>query len=420
MPHASTPKAQVRAVLRTSLLARLLAGLVAAAAMSAALGLAPSQAAASQVALGAYIPGADRDPSLFGAFAERFGRRPVVLSSYKRWRSPPFVPTELRAVWSRDALPLVTWEPWTLAGRGFPLKSIAAGRYDRYVRRAADSAAAWGKPILLRFAHEMNGDWYPWGQGRSGNSPGIYRAAWRHLVKIFRSAGAHNVEWVWTPNVDGGGQYPFRPFYPGDRWVDWVGLDGFNWARRGEWQSVTEIFGGSYEKLSRITSRPVIIAETGSSESGGDKAAWLSSALSRELPRFSMIRAVVWFSDPASGVDFRLNSSPASLAAFRSAIDSRRYGLTRSALLATPAGVGHRAAAPSSPSGGYGQPSLLYRLIHKLHGPYLVIAVAAGLAFSLLVALLLLALVRRGRATAPSDARVTRRARAAAARRHGG
>ncbi|HYY74548.1 MAG TPA: hypothetical protein VE662_06955, partial [Solirubrobacterales bacterium] len=185
-------------------------------------------------------------------------------------------------------------------------------------------------------------------------------------------------------------------------------------------QSVTEIFGGSYEKLSRITSRPVIIAETGSSESGGDKAAWLSSALSRELPRFSRIRAVVWFSDPASGVDFRLNSSPASLAAFRSAIDSRRYGLTRSALLATPAGVGHRAAAPSSPSGGYGQPSLLYRLIHKLHGPYLVIAVAAGLAFSLLVALLLLALVRRGRATAPSDARVTRRARAAAARRHGG
>jgi hypothetical protein len=396
--------------------------LVVAAAMSVTGGLAPSQASAGQVALGAYIPHADRDPSLVGAFAQRAGRRPVVVSSYKRWRSPPFVPAELRAVWSRGGVPLVTWEPWTLAGRGFPLESIAAGRYDRYVRRAAESAAAWGRPILLRFAHEMNGDWYPWGQGRSGNTPGIYKTAWRHLVRIFRSAGADNVDWVWSPNVDGGGQYPFRDFYPGDAWVGWVGLDGFNWARRGEWQSFTELFGDSYEELSRITRRPVIVAETGSSESGGDKAAWLSSALSRELSRFSRVRAVVWFSDPVGGVDFRVNSSPASLDAFRSGIESRRYGLTRSALLDTSGSVGRRAAAPSPPSGGYGQPSLLYRLTQKLHGLYLVIAVAAGLALLLIVALLLLVLARRrrGRIAARSLPPIPRRAGPTAGRRQDG
>ena len=117
-------------------------------------------------------------------------------------------------MWSRGAVPLVTWEPWTLDGRGFSLRGIADGRFDGYVRRAARSAAAWGHPILLRFAHEMNGTWYPWGRGKRETLPGIYKAAWRHLVGIFRSAGADNVRWVWAPNVDGGGQYPFRQLLP--------------------------------------------------------------------------------------------------------------------------------------------------------------------------------------------------------------
>ena len=138
----------------------------------------------------------------------------------------------------------------------------------------------------------MNGTWYPWGRGQNGNTPGIYKAAWRHLVRIFRSAGADNVRWVWTPNVDGGGAYPFRQYYPGNNWVSWVGLDGFNWARRGEWQSFTDLFGSSYDTLTRLSTRPVMIAETGSSQSGGDKPAWVSSALGREIPRFSRIRAV--------------------------------------------------------------------------------------------------------------------------------
>jgi hypothetical protein len=298
---------------------------------------------------------------------------------------------------------MITWEPWTRNGQGIALESIATGHYDRYIRAAADSAAAWGKPILLRFAHEMNGDWYPWGRGSSGNTPATYKAAWRHLVEIFRSAGAHNVKWVWSPNVEGGGKYPFQPFYPGNRWVDWVGLDGFNWARTGEWQSFTDLFGDSYETLARITHRPVIIAETGSSESGGDKAAWVSSALRRELPRFSRIRAVVWFSDPVNGVDFRIDSSTDSLKAFRSAIESRRYGLTRSALLATPSRLDHHATAPSPPVGGYGAPSLVYRMTHKLHGKYLVIALAAGLACLLVVLLLIVLVMKRQRGRVSAD-----------------
>lgn len=375
-------------------ISRLLLGVLAAT-TSAVLTLVPAQAAAEPIAVGAYVPDADWNPPLIDAFARQVGRAPAVISSYKRWRLRPFVRTELQAISRREAVPLITWEPWTLAGRGFSLRAIARGRYDSYARQAAKRAAAWERPILLRFAHEMNGDWFPW--GTNDNTPRIYKAAWRHLVQIFRSAGADNVEWVWTPNVEGGGQYPFRGFFPGNEWVDWVGLDGFNWARRGEWQSFTELFGSSYEMLAGITSRPMLIAETGSSQSGGNKAAWVTSALRQELPRFSRIRAVVWFSDPVGEVDFRVDSSPASLKAFRSAIASPRYGLTRSALLSTPANFRHGAAAPPPPSGGYGQPSLLYRLTQKLHGRYLLIAVAALTALLILLGLVITCLWRRRR-----------------------
>ena len=376
------------------LLSRLLPGIVAAT-VSAALALAPARAAAAPTAFGAYIPKADQHPALLDSLAHQVGRAPAIVGSYKRWRLRPFIRTELQAIWSRGAVPLITWEPWTLAGRGFPLRAIADGRYDNYVRRAGKSAAAWGHPILLRFAHEMNGTWYPWGRGRDGNTPRVYIAAWRHLVRIFRSVGADNVGWAWTPNVDGGGQYPFPRFYPGNKWVDWVGLDGFNWASRGEWQSFTDIFGSSYDTLSRMTSRPMIVAETGSSQTGGDKAAWVSSALSKEIPQFSRIRAVVWFSDRVGDVDFRVDSSQASLRAFRSSIVSPRYGLNRGALLSTPASLRRKTAAPAAPSGGFGEPSLFYRLTQKLHGRYLWIAIAI-VAASLVILGFLIAWVRKG------------------------
>jgi hypothetical protein len=218
-------------------------------------------------------------------------------------------------------------------------------------------------------------------------------------VRIFRTQGADNVQWVWTPNVNTGGDFPFRDLYPGDAWVDWVGFDGFNWALRGAWNSFTDIVDNSYEEMAKISSRPMIVGETGSSESGGDKAAWVTSALRRELPRLPRIRAVVWFDDrfedAAAGeggeLDARINSSADSLKAFRSAIASPRYGLTRAALLSTPRDyTPGSTAAPPPPSGGYGQPSLLYRLTQKLHGKYLVIAIAAiaALALALVIAVL--------------------------------
>ncbi len=345
-----------------------------------------------RVAFGAYIPHSWQ-PRRIDLYAKLVGRMPVIVSSYKPWTEQPFVRSELDAVWSRGAVAMITWEPWDWEdhSRAFGLAAIARGRYDGYVRRAAAAAAAWGRPILLRFAHEMNGTWYPWAR-RPGNTPRLYVQAWRHVVQLFREAGARNVEWVWAPNVDeqagpsvslplvGQGPthpFPFERYYPGNRWVNWVGLDGFNWGKGGEWQAFTGIFGNSYDSAIRLSSRPIIVTETASNESFGDKAAWVSSALRDEIPRFPRIRGVVWFDEAFGGVAAKVNSSPGALQAFRSEIASPRYALTRRQLLATPEALPRGTDAPAPPSMGFGKPSLLERVAHKLLGPYLLPALVA-------------------------------------------
>jgi beta-mannanase len=113
-------------------------------------------------------------------------------------------------------------------------------------------------------------------------------------------------------------------FYPGDRWVDWLALDGFNWGEPTSWQTFPKIFDASYRKLASLARKPIMIAEIGSDESGGSKAAWLRRALSRQLPRLKRVKAVVWF-DATDGSDFRVDSSPAALEAFRAGISSPLY-----------------------------------------------------------------------------------------------
>ena len=371
--------------------------------VAAALALAPAPAPAAPIALGAFIPGSHDDPRLIDAFGRQVGREPVIVNSYKDWSSLPFDRSELDSIWRRGAIPMITWEPWTSGGRGFPLRAIAAGRFDRYLRRAAGSVALWGKPLFVRFAQEMNGNWFPWGRGVDGNTARDFRKAWKHVVELFRQQGATNVIWVWSPNEDSAGKFQFGPHYPGDEWVDWVAVDGFNFGGSEGWPSFTRVFGGTYDRLVTITARPVMIAETASSESGGEKAAWIASALGREAPRFSHVRALVWFDAASSRGDFRVNSSAASLRAFRRAVASPAYSATRRTLLGTPASLPGRSAAPPAPDGGYGAPSFLERLWQKLNGRYAWLAAVAASLVLLVVIVAVLALLRRsGCAKAPT------------------
>lgn len=266
--------------------------------------------------------------------AAEAGRMPRIAMFYRDWNegwsTALIEPRFIDPVLARSAMPMITWLPQLAGGDpvhqpAYAPASIAAGAYDAFIRRAAQEAAAFGQPLLLRLAHEMNGPWDPWGAGVDGNTPADYVSMWRHVVAIFRAEGATNVRWVWSPNVYGAGSsptgasaMPFEPFYPGDRWVDFVGLDGYNWGTLHDsgWSSFAGVFGPSYGALTRLTDKPMMITETASTEAGGPKAAWIRAipnALQFRMPR---VRALIWF-DREKETDWQIASSPASEAAFR-------------------------------------------------------------------------------------------------------
>lgn len=270
------------------------------------------------------------------SFSARVGRRPTVAMWYQSWSEPLFYWSQMPVVDARGGIPMVTWEPVTSNGKGVPLESIAAGQHDAYLVTAARAAREWGRPFFVRFAHEMNGSWYPWGRGVHGNTSHQYIAAWRHVVGVFRREGAANVRWVWSPNATSPWVPRFESLYPGDSWVDWVALDGYNWGplKGSGWRSFARVFAPSYEAMAVLTRKPIMIGETGAPERGGNKARWIRQALLRDLPRrMPNVRALVWF-DRLKETDWRVNSSPGTLAAFRNAAVSRSMSLSAAGLLA--------------------------------------------------------------------------------------
>jgi beta-mannanase len=292
-------------------------------------------APAHTLALGAYIVNAPGDPSQIDAFTGMVGVAPGIVMWYQDWvttGNSAFDPIKMDAAASRGAMPMITWEPWDAsAGPNQPaysLSAIVAGAHDAFIHQWARDAAAWGKPLYLKFAHEMNGNWYPWAANVNGNTAAQYIAMWAHVHTIFRQEGAINARWVWSPNVAYPGSTPFAQVYPGDKMVDWVGLDGYNFGTSqswSQWTSFADVFGPSYDSVARIASKPMLIGETASAEVGGDKAAWITQGLLRDLPaRFPRLRAVIWF-DEDKETDWRVNSSSATLAAFRTVAASPTY-----------------------------------------------------------------------------------------------
>jgi len=180
----------------------------------------------------------------------------------------------------------------------------------------------------------MNGDWVSWGGNANGNSPQDYIPAWRHVHDIFVQEGADNVMWVWSPNRDGStsaAQATFNTYYPGDAYVDYVGINGYNWGTLyntpqwiSSWQSFEEVIRYSYDVAVANTNKPIVICETATTEVGGNaqnggKAQWITDAFNILPSRFPRVAMLAWF-NVNKETDWRVESSTASLDAFRAAV----------------------------------------------------------------------------------------------------
>jgi beta-mannanase len=167
---------------------------------------------------------------------------------------------------------------------------------------------------MLRFAHEMNGNWYPWDgyhNGASASAPPKYIAAYRHIKDVFVAAGVTNVLWVFCPNVDsvpGDAWNQWANYYPGDAYVDWMCYDGYNWGGVTFASMTSRIYSGLAAK-----NRPIMLGETSTLDV--EKAAWISAIIPTMKSRFPMLRALVWFHVNKEN-DWRYDSSAGSLSAF--------------------------------------------------------------------------------------------------------
>jgi len=241
-----------------------------------------------------------------------------------------FPTTPLENARRYGAIPVFSWNstssPPSIDQPAFSLSKVIDGTYDTYIRDFALKAKAWGHPFFLRFNWEMNGFWFPWAEGVNGNTPGQFVAAWRHVHDIFTSVGATNATWVWCPNVDlFSSLTPLGELYPGDSYVDWTGIDGFNWGqRRGSpgWQNFNQVFHRTYKRIiSRVApGKPVMLAEVASSDKGGSKPVWIKDMLSKVRHRYRKIRAIIWYDINDRNTHWPLESSKKASNAFRAGI----------------------------------------------------------------------------------------------------
>jgi hypothetical protein len=246
-----------------------------------------------------------------------------------------FPDTPLNSIRSYGAIPVLSWNssssPPELNQPDFSLGAVLSGRYDEYIREFALKAKAWGHPFFLRFNWEMNGFWFPWDEGVNGNTPGQFVAAWRHVHDIFSAVGATNATWVWCPEVDIHEKLTsLAELYPGDDYVDWTGLDGFNWGRRPGspgWQTFNQVFHRSYKQIVTAIApgKPMMLPEVASSSKGGSKPAWIEDMLARIRHRYRKIRAIVWYDVDDRGTGWPIERRPQDGNAFRAGIQPYAY-----------------------------------------------------------------------------------------------
>jgi mannan endo-1,4-beta-mannosidase len=229
------------------------------------------------------------------------GTAPRIVLYFSSW-GQPFETAFAAAAYDHSALPLVQIQP-----SGISLAGIAAGDFDGYLRSYAQEVRAYGRPVIIGFAHEMNGPWYSWGYGKVAASTWV--AAWRHVVTVFRQQQADNVTWLWTANITAPGIPSPRAWWPGAAYVTWIGIDGYYFSPD---DSFGGVFGPTIADVRSFTGQPILIAETGIAP----------SAVPQDMPglidgiRQDRLLGLVWF-DSGGSHDWRLEGHPAALAAFR-------------------------------------------------------------------------------------------------------
>ena len=226
---------------------------------------------------------------------------------------------------SRGIMPHIAWEP---------NDGLDPVLNDDYLRGWMEAAARTEGPIFLRYASEMNGTW----QAYSGD-PSEFIEKWRIVTQIARQL-APNVIMVWCPFATP--QATIEDYYPGDAWVDWVGVNLYS-VHHYDGDITTPAIDDPREHLRYVYDlyadrKPIAICEyaathycaacdTDVTDFGLKQITRLYEALPDQFPRVKM---VTWFCVDTIGTglasnNYSLTCSPDFLERYRELVDNRYF-----------------------------------------------------------------------------------------------
>ena len=274
--------------------------------------------------IGAYVPGDAwnvQEIAKINAASDKNLAFVTIFSAFSHdWKNQ--LQWQASNIYNNAAVPLITWMPVDTENKSADLlPEIVKGQWDGYIDNWIDGLLSWvdsypghKKPIvMLRFGHEFNGNWYPY-SGR----PALFVEAWKRIHDRFSAKNANDyVEWIWSANhIDFDDHKDMTLYYPGNAYVDWTSLDGYNWGTNHawtEWDSFEDLFASAYHTLiTHYPDKPILIAEYSTAEpadlpsadwmqygnnndNSEDKSVWFHDTLKIIEQRYPAIRGLGLF-----------------------------------------------------------------------------------------------------------------------------
>jgi beta-mannanase len=295
---------------------------------------------------GLYV-GQNLDEKVFQTLSSKYEKKPSIILSFVGWSDYPFNHNfkELSLAIKYNYKPMITLEPWLFPSKKpIKLSEILDGSQNKVIIEFAKMLCALlelqsknGNIIYIRFAHEMNGNWYPWSGAQNNNDPTLYKKAYIKVHKLISDYlnkqginTKNRLKFVWSINANSVPQKSWNKainYYPGDKYVDIIGLDAYNWGqKRGwftKWKSFKNIFQKSIKELLPLN-KPIYITETASAglkkaSKSTDKAKWIKELFKQINEEYSFIPVFIWF-DIDKEQDWRIMSDENSYKAFVSGL----------------------------------------------------------------------------------------------------
>lgn len=278
-------------------------------------------------------------PEKLKELEKKINKKAAIAHYFRGWEylQDPTVVEELNTLSKEGWRPMISVNPYFFEdcqSKGMTLyKAIMVGNCDEVMRNIGRNLKNVKDPFFLRFAWEMNVPTIEWSIQKTASWNEEYKNAWIRFHNILKEEGAANAIWVFAPQIESPSTIEFDLLYPGEEYVDWVGLDGYNWGDTqswSNWQDFSTVFLNSYNKLRTIApGKPFMLSEVNTTDIGGNKGLWYKDMLTHQIPEiFTNIDAIVFFNEDKTKqekVNWLIDASPDALKDFKTAISNKLY-----------------------------------------------------------------------------------------------